>query len=272
MARRYTALGLLSLSLSLSPCRGGERTANGGGFNVFNLIPRVRVQQHENFSPGGIESGSLGDFCIVQLAGGCNSPFRGMLRRDRSLFSPFHLSQSDLRSLFFKFLFFFFFFLFGEDSWWSSRFYFCSFIPSDRVSRFIGSRTRSRVILKNGTRTDDRSFSLFTNFPRLKMVFANAQLQRSFLSANRRTLVTPSLRRIVNRPSKDAQGHPKTARLAQPQPSFPRRAKCSSRGACIAINHTFLHNRNHLVFVGDRTQLSPQTKTAHGPLAANLHS
>lgn len=43
----------------------------GGGFNVFNLIPRVRVQQHETSPPG---PSLAGDFCIVPCIGGASLP------------------------------------------------------------------------------------------------------------------------------------------------------------------------------------------------------
>lgn len=44
----------------------------GGGFNVFNLIPRVRVQQHETSPPG---PGSLGIFALCHASGVQASPF-----------------------------------------------------------------------------------------------------------------------------------------------------------------------------------------------------
>lgn len=199
----------------------------------------MRVQQHENFSPGGSSPARLGIFALCNSPGVATLPFEECSVVIDLLFSSFHFSQSDLRSFFphffslFRFLYFLLFFFFSSTRIVDDT----RLDPLDRLSRVSavssprielrGSRTRSRVNLKNGTRTDSRPGS-FQNFPRsesesLKMAVSKI---RSFLRIAETTHACNSSSAEDRKSS--TERCPETARLAQSQPSFPRR-RCASQ-------------------------------------------
>lgn len=125
-----------------SPSSLSRRVAfdEGGGFNVFNLIPRVRVQQYET-SPPGIGVRLAGDFCIVPCIGGASLPlFEECPHCDRFHFSELDLWRSSFFFFFsfpFGFLFLFFFLFCVHVPFCSNGSMFRSFIPLEWVSREI---------------------------------------------------------------------------------------------------------------------------------------